>query len=313
MKWRVMVSTPNALPVLEEYRARLGAAGCEVVVPPVRERLSEAELLPLVGDLDGMICGDDQVTERVLAAAPRLKVIAKWGTGIDSIDTAAAARRGIPVRNTPGAFTEPVADTVMAYLLAFARRPHELDRRVRAGEWPKPPLYALGEKTLGLLGTGAIGRAVARRARAFGMRVLGFDVAPPPADVLAATGIEMASKEEVLAEAHFVSLHTTLGPSTFHLVDDKALATMKPTAVLVNTARGKLVDEDALIRALQERRLAGAALDVFEVEPLPADSPLRRMDNVLLGAHHANASPAAARRVHDATIQNLLEGLRARP
>src|SRR5215218_5673222 len=169
MSWRVLVSAPYILPALEEFRPRLEREGVEVVRADVRERLSEAELLPLVAEIDGAICGDDQFTERVLRIAPRLKVISKWGTGIDSIDSRAAARLGIRVCNTPDAFTNPVADTALGYVLCFAR-----------GLWVKPDAVSLCECTLGVVGVGNIGRAVVSRARAFGMRVLGTDPAPLP-------------------------------------------------------------------------------------------------------------------------------------
>lgn len=310
MKWRVLISAPYMLPVVEEFRPRLEAEGVEVVTARVCERLSEAELLPLVGTIHGAICGDDQFTERVLRAAPRLKVISKWGTGIDSIDARAAARLGIRVCNTPGAFTDAVADTVFGYVLSFARRLPSMDAEVRRGRWVKPDAVSLGECTLGVIGVGNIGRAVVGRARAFGMRALGTDPRPVPASFIEATGLRMLPLRALLSEADFVSLHCDLNPTSFHLIGRAELAAMRPTAYLINTARGPVVDEAALAAALGERRLAGAALDVFEVEPLPADSPLRALDNCLLAPHNANSSPAARRRVHESTVANLLAALR---
>lgn len=311
MRWRVLISAPYAMPVIDAYRSQLEAAGCEVVVAPVQERLSEEELLPLISDVDGIICGDDRISERVLAAAPRLKVISKWGTGIDSIDVEAAARRGIPVRNTPNAFSEPVADTVMGYILLFARRFDVMDREIRQGHWRKPQLISLCETMLGVIGVGNCGKTVVRRAVAFGMCVLGNDLVEMPADFLASTGIQMVSLEQLLQEADFVSLNPTLNPTSYHLINKDTLALMKPTAYLINTSRGPVVDEPALVEALRERRIAGAALDVFEEEPLPPDSPLRDLDNCLLAPHNANSSPRAWRGVHENTIRNLLDGLHA--
>ncbi|HEX8118098.1 MAG TPA: phosphoglycerate dehydrogenase [Pyrinomonadaceae bacterium] len=310
MSWRVLVSAPYMLPVLEEFRPRLEREGVEVFAADVRERLSEEELLPLVAEIDGAICGDDQFTERVLRAAPRLKVISKWGTGIDSIDVCAAARLRIQVRNTPDAFTDPVADTTLGYVLCFARRLPWMDRDVRRGLWVKPDTVALRECTLGVVGVGNIGRAVVRRARAFGMKVLGTDIAPVPAAFVEETGLKVVPLEALLAESDFVTLHCDLNPTSFHLIDDEALSLMRPTAYLVNTSRGPVVEELALARALAEGRLAGAALDVFEVEPLPAESPLRAFENCLLAPHNANCGRAARARVHEATIDNLLAALR---
>jgi D-3-phosphoglycerate dehydrogenase len=281
----------------------------ELVLPPVEERLDEEELLPWMADIDGAICGDDRFTERVLGTAPKLRVISKWGTGIDSIDKAACARLGIVVRNTPNAFSEPVADTVMGYLLSFARRLPALDREMHAGLWHKMPGVALQESTLGVIGVGNVGKAVVRRAIAFGMPVLGNDVVELPATFAEETGIEMVSKEALLRRADFVSLNCDVNPTSYHLIGEAQFALMKSSAVLINTARGPIVDETALVQALEAKQIAGAALDVFEVEPLPADSPLRGMDNVMLAPHNANSSPAAWERVHWNTIRNLIEEL----
>ena len=310
--WKVLVSAPYVMPIFDSFRARLEAAGCEVVRAPVDERLNEGELLPLVGDVDGIVCGDDCVTDRVLAAAPRLKVISKWGTGIDSIDCEAAALRGVAVRNTPNAFSEPVADTVLGFVLLFARKFDEMNRDMRAGRWEKPQLTSLRERTLGVIGVGNCGEAVVRRAVAFGMRVLGNDRVAKADAFVASTGIEMMSKEQLLAEADFVSLNTDLNPTSFHLMNDDAFGQMMPGGYLINTSRGPVVEEAALVRALQNGHLAGAALDVFELEPLPESSPLRQMDNVWLSPHNANSSPLAAGRVHENTIRNLLDELRLR-
>ncbi len=310
MRWRVLVSAPYMLPVLSEYRSIFEENDVEVIAASVRERLSEAELLPLVGDVDGAICGDDRFTERVLRAAPRLRVISKWGTGIDSIDLQAAGRLGIRVCNSPGAFTDPVADTVMGYMLAFARQLHWMDQDIRAGRWQKPLCVSLHERVLGIVGVGNIGMAVARRAVAFGMHVLGNDIVEIPASFLADTGLKVVSLDQLLAETDFVSLNCDLNPTSYHLIGQRELALMKPTAYLINTSRGPVVDEQGLVRALQERQIAGAALDVFEEEPLPPDSPLRALNNCLLAPHNANSSPQAWRRVHENTIHNLLEGLR---
>jgi D-3-phosphoglycerate dehydrogenase len=310
MKWRVLISAPYFLPVVNEFRSRLEAEGVEIVCADVRERLSEEELLPLIGTIDGVICGDDQFTERVLHEASRLKVISKWGTGIDSIDFAAAAKLGIRVCNTLNAFTDPVADTVLGYILCFARRLPWMDQDIRRGLWTKLNAVSLRECTLGVVGVGNIGRAVVSRARAFGMTVLGMDSAPVPASFVEETDLSLVSLRTLLGEADFVSLHCDLNPTSFHLIGRAELAAMKPSAYLINTSRGHVIDEPALVEALRERSLAGAALDVFEIEPLPSESLLRTLDNCLLAPHNSNSSPAARTRVHESTIVNLLRALR---
>jgi D-3-phosphoglycerate dehydrogenase len=310
-RWKVLVTAPRAQDVIARYHDELRLAGCDVVVRCPIERLEEEDLLPLVNDVDGIICGDDQITSRVLDAAPRLRVISKWGTGIDSIDSADARRRGIAVLNSPGAFSEPVADTVMSYVLLFARKPDRMAADMRAGKWQRLRLLALGECTLGIVGLGNGGRAVARRAAAFGMRLLAYDVQPPTEETVRELGVSIASLDGLLRESDFVTLHADLRPDNRGLIDASRLALMKPTAVLINSARGSLVDEPALITALREGRIAGAALDVFEHEPLPESSPLRSLDNVYLAPHNANASSLAAERVHTSSIRNLLHALKA--
>ncbi len=312
MAYKVLVSCLYMQPIIDRFSHLFGDDEVEFVLPPVIERLSEADLIPLVGDIDGALCGDDRFTERAMKAAPRLVVISKWGTGIDSIDSEAAGRLGIAVRNTPGAFTDPVADSALGYMLCFARRLVDLDRIIRSDRWGKLMGPALCESTLGVIGTGRIGKAVVRRARAFGMRIVGNDLLEMPEDFLSETGIEMMGKDRLLEEADFVSLNCTLNPTSRHIIAARELALMKPTAYLINTARGPLVDEPALVGALQTGAIAGAGMDVFEHEPLPQDSPLRQMENCMLAAHNANASPAAWERVHVSTVQNLVDELRAR-
>ena len=306
----ILFSAPYMIPSLERFKSVFEKHRIELIVPEVRERLEEADLLKYAGQFDGTICGDDRYTERVLeACAPRLKIISKWGTGIDSIDREAASRLGIKVARTLNAFTTPVADTVLGYLLAFVRREPWMDQAMKRGEWKKIPGKTLSECTLGVIGIGNIGKAVTRRARAFGMRVLGNDIIEIDHVFITETGIEMTNLEHLLSNSDFVSINCDLNPTSRHLINAKTLALMKPEAVLINAARGPIMDEKALIEALQAKRLAGAALDVFEVEPLPLESPLLKMDNVMLAPHNSNSSPAAWERVHWNTIKNLLEGL----
>ena len=310
MRYKIIVSAPYMQPTIDRFMPFFNEEGCEVVIPTVNERLTEPELLKIIPDADGIICGDDRLTRKVLLAARKLKVISKWGTGIDSIDRDAAAEMGIWVCNTPNAFTLPVSDSVFATMLSFARRIPWQDRGMKAGEWVKQPGVSLAECTLGIIGVGNIGKAVARRAAAFGMTILGNDPLEMPDEFLRETNARMVEKDELLQMSDFVTLNCDLNTSSIHLMSDKQFSMMKPSAVLINSARGPIVDEPALIRALKAKRIAGAALDVFEVEPLPKDSPLLKMDNVLLSAHNTNSSPAAWERVHQNTLKNLFEGLK---
>lgn len=310
MVLRVLLSAPNMVPAFDRFRPLFERAGLEVIVARVQERLSDEELMEHAGQIDGVICGDDRFTARVLeAAAPRLKVISKWGTGIDSIDREAAGRLGIRVCNTPEAFTEAVADSVIGYVLAFARRQPWMNREMKAGHWEKLPSRALHECTLGVVGVGAIGKAVLRRAKSFGMTLLGNDIVRIPETFLQEVGLEMAPLTDLAGRSDFVSLNCDLNPTSLHLADAEFLRAMRPTAVLINTARGPVVDEKALVEALRSGTIAGAALDVFEDEPLPPDSTLRAMEQVMLAPHNANSSPAAWERVHRNTLRNLFQGL----
>jgi len=306
----VLLSAPYMLPFVERFRPVFDRHNIDLILPQVHERMEETQLLEYAGQFDGAICGDDRYTPRVLeACAPRLKVISKWGTGVDSIDQDACARLGIKLGRTLNAFTLPVADSVMGYILAFARRQPWMDREMKAKKWQKLPGKSLSECTLGIIGVGAIGKAVARRARAFGMSLLGNDIVEIDHVFVAETGIEMTDLETLLSNSDYISIHCDLNPTSHHLINAETLAHVWSTSVLINTARGPIVHETDLVAALQAGQLAGAALDVFEIEPLPRKSPLLKMDNVLLAPHNSNSSPAAWERVHWSTIRNLLNGL----
>ena len=310
MKYQILFTAPYMIPFVDRFRLIFEKYDLELIVPEVRERMEEADLLRYAGQFDGAICGDDRYTERVIQlCAPRLQVISKWGTGIDSIDAEACSRYGVKLCRTLNAFTLPVADTVLGYMLAFARRQPWMDRKMKSGKWEKIPGKSLSESTLGVIGLGNIGKAVTRRARAFGMKVYGTDIVPIDDIFLAETGIEMTHLKSLLSKSDFVSVNCDLNPTSYHLINQETLAGIRTGAVLINTARGPIVHEQALIEALQTGRLAGAALDVFEHEPLPLESPLMKMENVMLAPHNSNSSPAAWERVHWNTIRNLVEGL----
>jgi D-3-phosphoglycerate dehydrogenase len=308
--YKILLSAPYMISVIDRFRPVYAHYDLELIEPVVQERLKEVELLRYAGQFDGVICGDDPFTEQILkVCSPRLKVISKWGTGIDSIDQQAAQKMGVQVRNTPNAFTLPVSDSVMGYILAFARRQPWMDRDMKAGHWDKLMGRSLSESTLGVIGVGNIGKAVIRRARSFGMEILGNDIIQITPDFLLEYSVEMTELKDLLGRSDFVSVNCDLNPTSHHIINADTISWMKSNAILINTARGPLVQESALIEALQSARIAGAALDVFEVEPLPQDSPLKQLDNVLLAPHNANSGPAAWERVHWNTIRNLLEGL----
>jgi D-3-phosphoglycerate dehydrogenase len=310
----ILLSAPYMLPFIDRFKPVFDHYHIELLIPEVHERLEEEEIIAYAGQFDGAICGDDRYTARVLrACSPRLKVISKWGTGIDSIDRVACTELGIQLKNTLNAFTLPVADSVLGYILAFARQQPWMDRAIKAGEWKKIPGRSLSESTLGVIGVGNIGKAVLRRAGAFGMTLLGNDIIPIPTDFLSEFKVSSVPLAELARRADFVSVNCDLNPTSKHLVNKELLDLMKPTAVLINTARGPIVNENDLVNALMKKKIAGAALDVFEEEPIPVNSPLLKMDNVMLAPHNSNSSPAAWENVHWNTIRNLLLGLNIDP
>lgn len=310
MSHRVLVLCEHLQRHLDRYLVGLEEHGIQVEAPTLNgQHFSEAELLPVIERFHGVIAGDDELTARVLERGRNLKVVSKWGIGLDAIDLAAAKRLGIAVFNTPGAFADEVADVAIGYTLLLARRLHEIDRAVRRGQWLKVQGVSLRGKRLGVIGVGSIGRAVVERGRALGMEVVGYDVVEIDAGFRKRTGLASLSLDELLASSDFVCLCCPLTPETRHLIDREALRRIKRGAYLVNTARGGLVDEAALIEALRDRRLAGAALDVYEEEPLPPDSPLRELPGVILGAHNASNTLEAVLRVNEMAIANLLRGL----
>ena len=282
--------------------------------PPSRE-----DLLKHVKGVDGLVCLiTDTIDGTVLdAAGDQLRVVSQMAVGVDNVDVAACAARGIPVGNTPGVLTDTTADMAWALMLASARRVVEAAEYVKHGEWKTwTPTQMAGVdvygSTLGIIGFGAIGQAIARRAQGFGMRVLCWNRSPRPEEA-AAVGAEQCEFDEVLRRSDFVCVSIALTDDTRDLIDSRAFELMKPGAILVNTARGPIVDEAALANALQAGEIAGAGLDVTAVEPLSMDSPLLTMDNVVVLPHIGSASMATRGKMADMAVANLRAGLAGEP
>lgn len=296
------------------------ARSVDLDVWPERSAPPPEALAARLADADGLLCLlTDRIDAGLLARAPSLRALSSVSVGVDHIDLVAATARGVPVGHTPGVLTETTADLTFALMLAAARRVPEADRFVRDGDWRPESVWEpdllLGRDvhgaTLGVIGFGAIGRAVARRALGFGMRVLTWTRTPrPPGDL--GDHVEAVALPELLATADFVSVHVALTPETRGLLDARALGAMKPGAILVNTARGGIVDESALAAALRDGRLAAAGLDVFAHEPLERTSPLLGLANVVLSPHIGSASRATRTRMTDLAVDNLLAALEGR-
>ncbi len=309
MDQRVLVTARAFWDSGRDAERALNAAGLAVVRTSKPGPYASAPLAELLRDCDAVIGATDQYDASVFHACPRLKVVSRCGVGIDSVDLAAATEAGVIVTNTPGTMTEAVADYAFALLLALARRIVEGDALMRAGGWGEFPGVLVSGKTLGLVGFGQIGQAVARRAAGFAMRILAYDPYFSSAAASLPPGLPpvgFVSLDDLLAQSDFVSLHAPSLPQTRGLFDASRFSRMKPTAYFINTARGPLVDEDALLQALRSGRIAGAALDVYNHEPLPADHPLRSAPRCILSPHNAFNAAEAAAAMSAMSAQNII-------
>jgi phosphoglycerate dehydrogenase-like enzyme len=287
--------------------------GYRLVENPHWKRLSEAELCELLATLDaddivGVVAGGDRFTNAVFDRLPNLKIVSRWGIGYDAVDIAAATRHGVCVTNTPGLLGDAVADFAFGLILALARQIVGADRLMRSGGWEELSGVAVWGKTLGIVGFGNTGQALARRGRGFEMRIRVFDP-HPNRDAAARLGVELVSLDDVLSSSDFVSLHAELTPTTAKMMNDRTFGLMKPGAFFVNTSRGGLVDEGALIRALDSGRLAGAALDAHTKEPPPPDYPFLSRPDVILTPHIAFSTEQSIAAVNRAVLANLLDGM----
>ncbi len=312
MLGKVFVTRPIFQETLETLRQEI-----DLDANPEDRILSKTELIEKLSGVDGVISlVTDTIDREVLERSTKLKVVANFGVGFNNVDVDTATRLGIAVTNTPGVLTETTADFAWTLLMAAARRIAESARFVRAGKFkawgPKMMLgYDVFGKTLGLIGLGRIGQAMARRARGFNMKVLFYDTETIPGNVVQELGVEPAPLDELYRRSDFISLHVPLLPVTQHLLNDETFSMMKPTCIVVNSSRGPVVDEKALVRALKNRKIAAAALDVYESEP-HIEPELLEMENVVLAPHIASASYETRARMSSMTAENALAVLKGR-
>lgn len=292
---------------LPRHRARIEELGYHVLAPDLdgRQQFTAAELLEYGDRLVGIIAGDDELDRTFFDGALRLKTVIRWGIGMDSVDQEAAREHRVTVRNTPGVFGQEVADAAFGYILNLARGYIAVDAAVRRGEWPKFEGITLAGAQLGIVGFGAIGREIAKRAKGFDMDVVAHD---PLVDA-SHSDVPLVELEKLLTTSRFIVLACPLTPQTLRLINAERLSSVRPDAYLVNVARGPVVVESDLIEALKAGRLAGAALDVFEIEPLPLDSELRTLPNVVLGAHNGSNTREGVMRASNAAVDFLIEEL----
>lgn len=308
---RILITTDYLEPgdPVDEY---LKGQGHEVVHAPLRGRRQPDELIKLLQDIDGALIANEPMSAEVLAEAPTLAAIVRTGVGYDSVDVEAASRLGILVSNLPGINANAVAEFAIGAMLSSARHFVDLAIGVSCGDWPRTDGHELRGATLGVIGFGASARALIPVAQAFGMTVL-CTTNMAETTRSAASGVEFVDLDTLLSRSDYVSIHTALTPRTRHLIDERALSLMKPTAVLVNTARGQIVDEQALVTAVTGGTIAGAALDVTEVEPLPADSVLRDVAGITVFSHMAGQTAEARDAAGREGAIELVDALAGRP
>jgi len=311
MRFRVLL-----LSSIHEDAVRILEAVAELKMSPRDRQLTREELVSEVGDVDAVIVGGEKIDDGIFEAARNLKVVSRFGVGYDNVDVDAATRRGILVTYTPGVLSDAVAELTMGLILCLSRNLLSADAFVRSGEWHRgsrfPLTMDLVNKELGVVGLGRIGAEVTRRAKPFGMKLSYYDLIRNPKleEELRITYLPL---EELLRRSDFVSIHVALTDQTRKMIGPRELSLMKATAYLVNTSRGGVIDQVALYEALKERRIAGAALDVFEREPIPADDPLLRLGNVVVVPHIGSATVETRRRMAITAAENVVRVLRGEP
>ncbi|MFV9568695.1 phosphoglycerate dehydrogenase [Thermoanaerobacter mathranii] len=279
----------------------------EIIKNESGQPYEESQLIDLIKDVDGIIVGLDKITSNVLRNAKKLKVITKYGVGVDNIDVDEAERMGIKITYTPDANKESVADLVFALMLGLSREIIKLDNIVRNNRWEKIIGNEIYKKTIGIIGTGAIGRCVAKRATGFDMKILAYDKYPNY-EFANSIGMKYVDKKALLEESDFITLHLPLTEETYHFIDEEELKIMKDTAYIINTSRGGIINENALYNALKNKKIAGAALDVFEIEP-PIDSKLLELDNIILTPHCGASTKDATDRMGIMAVEGLISVL----
>ena len=308
MKYKILVTAPPILPKIENYKKIFDENNAQIFTPDFKviESLSAEQLIRLLKDVDGILCGDDEINIDVLRSANKLKVISKWGTGIDSIDTESAKNLGIKVMRVKNIFSDPVSDTVLAYILIFCRKIFQKNQIVKSNEWKKTESFTLKEKTLGIIGLGHIGMSLAKKAIGLGMQVYGNDIIEKKYE---SQLLKIVNLDYLLKNSDFISLHTDLNKTTHHLIGKDQLSIMKKDSIIINTSRGAVINQIELENALSENKIGGAALDVFEEEPLPKNSKLKKFENVLLSPHNSNASVEVFNKVDIRSINNIFDSL----
>jgi len=307
---KILITPRSFAKHCREPYERLREAGLEIVDNPIGDILTKEQMMTHLEDVDAVILGVDPMCDEVIASTNRLSVISKYGVGTDNIDMDAAGKRDIDVTVTKNANCAAVADYTFALILSVARRVTEIHNGCVSGDWSKKVAVDVYGKKIGILGLGAIGQGVAHRATGFAMEIYGYDVTYDE-KMMRSYNIKKSSIEEIMKECDFVSIHMPLLPSTEHVIDEKMLALSKENLIIVNTARGGIIDEEDLYRALKNKQIYGAGLDVFEQEPAH-ESKLLELDNVVIGSHCAASTVDAVNTMSHMAVDNVLRVLKAK-
>ena len=309
MKKKVLITQPWSTSIVTEfdtYVSWLKEKDCEVIVDQKRTRHSEQEVIDILPGLYAHICGVEAYTAKAMEYADQLKIISRIGVGYDTIDIPAATKKGIAVATTPGAGAETVAEHAFAVMAALTRRIVQLDKAVRNGEWKMVAGPSLYRKTLGIIGLGAIGKQLAKIVSGFDMKILAYDLSIDE-EYAKKNNIKSVSLEELLKNSDYISLHVPLNDGTKYLIGEKELKMMKSSAQIVSTCRGKVINEEALYRALKNNTISAAALDVYEKEPVNMDNPLLTLDNIIVTPHNAGTSLEGKNKVVGVAVKNVLK------
>lgn len=313
---KILVTCGHLQRHIARYESDIRAHGIDVWVPTLTgQQFSEAEMIAMIPQADVTIAGDDPLGKSVLEAgvAGKLRGVVRWGIGTDNVDKTVAAALALPVYNTPGMFNNEVADLALGHVLTLARHLQKMDQDVRNGKWTRYEGMSLAGKTVGVVGLGGIGREIARRCAAFGMFVIGSDVVTIVPDLLDGVGAKQVPFDDLVSRADIIILACNLTAENHHLFNASTFAAMKQGSMIVNVARGPIIDEAALVEALRSRKIAAAGLDVFEVEPLPFDSPLREFGNCLFGTHSGSSTTDAILRTNAISVEIALAMLGVNP
>jgi len=309
MAYDVLISCPHLQKSILKYESIFEKHKINLIVPSVLQQLEEDDLVEIVPNVDGAIIGDDKFTAKVISRASRLKIISKWGVGIDNIDLNIAKKKGIVVKNTPGVFSNEVADVVIGYLILLSRKLHLINENVKNGYWDQIEGISLYSKTIGIIGLGNIGKEVCRRTLTMGMNTIAFDIVPPNEIWLSNNPVKMVDLNTLFKTSDFISLNCNLSVNTYHLLNSTTFNELKKGVYIINCSRGALIDENSLIEALAKEIVSGAALDVFEHEPIFPDSQLLKNNNVICGTHNSSNTGEAIERTNEIAINNLLDVL----